>query len=332
MNNITNTTTTKGVENMVKKAETLKSLAELNLSKRTCAYLERGYGSTNEIIKEGRIIAFGYQKYPEMFNTAPKWKLELITALEKAGFIRPVTDFAQSLNINSLYGALHGYYDRGFITSIDQLTNEQYENFKGYDKVKIEAIKSALQSQLTKMELEIISYRFGLEDGCNASLDDCKEHFGVTRERIRYCEAKALRKLRASRHPLPPILESSTEDKKQVDSIIEEIEELHKSPVYQKEAELRQRLRIISMMPFEHAKKAKEYLDGGASDFTDIERFNFSRRTYNCLKRAGINTIADIIRQDDWSKVRNLNRQNLAEIVEIIHSIGYTNFNINLLS
>jgi len=51
---------------------------------------------------------------------------------------------------------------------------------------------------LTLREKKVLELRFGLEDGRSRTLEEVGQHFGVTRERIRQIEAKALRKLR---HP-----------------------------------------------------------------------------------------------------------------------------------
>jgi RNA polymerase primary sigma factor len=51
---------------------------------------------------------------------------------------------------------------------------------------------------LTDRERKVLTLRFGLEDGHQRTLEEVGQEFGVTRERIRQIEAKALRKLR---HP-----------------------------------------------------------------------------------------------------------------------------------
>src|SRR5574341_1399516 len=53
-------------------------------------------------------------------------------------------------------------------------------------------------SVLSEREREVLEMRFGLKDGQDHTLEEVGRHFGVTRERIRQIEAKALRKLR---HP-----------------------------------------------------------------------------------------------------------------------------------
>ena len=51
---------------------------------------------------------------------------------------------------------------------------------------------------LSEREARVLQLRFGLEDGRSRTLEEVGRDFGVTRERIRQIEAKALRKLR---HP-----------------------------------------------------------------------------------------------------------------------------------
>ncbi len=61
------------------------------------------------------------------------------------------------------------------------------------------AIREGLQEilrTLSDREREVIEYRFGLADGRQRTLEEVGQFFGVTRERIRQIETKALRKLR----------------------------------------------------------------------------------------------------------------------------------------
>ena len=50
---------------------------------------------------------------------------------------------------------------------------------------------------------------------------------------------------------------------------------------------------------------------------TTIEELDLSVRSYNCLKRAGINTVQDLTTRSetDMMKVRNLGRKSLEEVI-----------------
>ena len=76
-----------------------------------------------------------------------------------------------------------------------ELTKTRDEDWKICSSLK--EIEKVLQT-LTPREEKVIRLRFGLEDGKSRTLEEVGQMFGVTRERIRQIEAKALRKLR---HP-----------------------------------------------------------------------------------------------------------------------------------
>ena len=56
-----------------------------------------------------------------------------------------------------------------------------------------------------------------------------------------------------------------------------------------------------------------------------IEELDLSVRSFNCLKRAGINTVEDLIgkSEEDMMKVRNLGRKSLDEVVGKLASLGF---------
>lgn len=57
----------------------------------------------------------------------------------------------------------------------------------------------------------------------------------------------------------------------------------------------------------------------------NIDELELSVRSYNCLKRAGINTVEDLISksEDDMMKVRNLGRKSLEEVIQKLESLGF---------
>ncbi len=56
-----------------------------------------------------------------------------------------------------------------------------------------------------------------------------------------------------------------------------------------------------------------------------IEELDLSVRSFNCLKRAGINTVEDLINksEEDMMKVRNLGRKSLEEVIWKMASLGF---------
>ena len=57
-----------------------------------------------------------------------------------------------------------------------------------------------------------------------------------------------------------------------------------------------------------------------------IEELDLSVRSYNCLKRAGINTVEDLTlrREEEMMKVRNLGRKSLDEVCNKLKSLGFS--------
>ena len=55
-----------------------------------------------------------------------------------------------------------------------------------------------------------------------------------------------------------------------------------------------------------------------------IEELEMSVRSFNCLKRAGIDTVEDLINrtEEDMIKVRNLGKKSLEEVIQKLHSLG----------
>lgn len=80
-----------------------------------------------------------------------------------------------------------------FIENDTEITPTQH----AYDNLLREKIEEVL-STLTPREARILRLRFGLQNGRCYTLEEVGQKFGLTRERIRQIEGRALRRLR---HP-----------------------------------------------------------------------------------------------------------------------------------
>ena len=84
---------------------------------------------------------------------------------------------------------------RGFYNIYNILAVYSALSMSGHSPEKLNEVLSTLSSR----EREVLELRFGLKDGRQRTLEEVGQHFGVTRERIRQIEAKALRRLRSKR-------------------------------------------------------------------------------------------------------------------------------------
>ncbi|MFY9562783.1 MAG: DNA-directed RNA polymerase subunit alpha C-terminal domain-containing protein, partial [Limnochordia bacterium] len=98
-------------------------------------------------------------------------------------------------------------------------------------------------------------------------------------------------------------------------------------------------LSLASKILIEHLKLFNDLTDAGSSmeimvekeeeaidrlmEMT-IEELDLSVRSYNCLKRAGINTIGELTRktEEDMMKVRNLGKKSLQEVKDKLGALG----------
>ena len=55
-----------------------------------------------------------------------------------------------------------------------------------------------------------------------------------------------------------------------------------------------------------------------------IEELDMSVRSFNCLKRAGIDTVEDLVNrtEEEMIRVRNLGKKSLEEVIHKLHSLG----------
>lgn len=116
--------------------------------------------------------------------------IEMGIAVEKVRHIQEISQ--EVLSLESPVGDEDGDSTLSeFIKDEKSLTPDQITSHSLLREKLLE-----IMDDLTGREREIITMRFGLEDGVTHTLEEVGKKFGVTRERIRQIEAKALEKMR----------------------------------------------------------------------------------------------------------------------------------------
>lgn len=173
------------------------------------------------------------------------------------------------------------------------------------ERIYTPGIQAALET-LTERERAVIACRY--RD--RLTLEETARLYNITRERIRQIEAKALRKLR---HPQRAALYKAV-------------------PVNEYKALQGEHDKLLR--GYERLKEAYALMSGKSTEppeinkvllgKTKIEELYFSVRAYNCLRRAGKNTLKDIadMTAEDLIKVRNLGRKSAQEVVSKLAEYG----------
>ena len=320
----------------VRKSTELMSLDELMIGKRAKNYLNGEYASLDEIVLAGRKIAHNKG------NKTPKSMIELADALKAAGFVRE--DFrSDAFCINRLYYDVFNFVNEEILDRKtypcyfpDIASNEVYESFSvPTEKERMKVLDSL--GFLSARSLAIIGYRYGFTSTTH-SIDETAEHFEISHAKVVETETLALRKICAHRRDLPHVLPATAEQETEIKDIIQELNEFYHSPAFSRVRQLRTKLQRAAKQPFTCANEAREYLLEGIADRygndAPIDMLNIPLRAYNCLMRAGIDTVGKIVRATpvQWGNIRNMNRAGYDAIVDAMHDYGYTSFEIKFRS
>ena len=141
----------------------------------------------NKLVRTQRQLIQELKREPQPEEVAEKMGI----SVEKVQIIQKVAQ--EPISLESPVGEEEDSSLGDFIADQDTLTPLEFTS-----KEMLKRELDAVLETLTDREEKVLRMRFGLLDGRTRTLEEVGREFGVTRERIRQIEAKALRKLR---HP-----------------------------------------------------------------------------------------------------------------------------------
>lgn len=178
-----------------------------------------------------------------------------------------------------------------------------------------ERIKEAIK-ELSIREREVIKLR-GI---CGLTHEETGKRLGVTRERIRQIEAKAIRKLRhPSRYKKLVYGDLHTSIDEQMEKAYkEEKEKIIGNLTARYNNKLNDDMANFALSIVENVLESKDIPIPNDPLDDDISELDLSVRSYNCLVRYGAKTIRDVanMTMDDFYRVRNLGRKSTDEIIK----------------
>ena len=183
-------------------------------------------------------------------------------------------------------------------------------------EIGLKGLKNVCEIFLTPREQKVLELRY-VE---NKTLEEAAKELDVTRERIRQIESKTIHKLN-----LPKYRERVFSNDYDYEIIkLREEKELLISDIRKEIAILKPFLEWVNAFP-QDLIQAKEKINYQAVLLRPISDLDLSVRSYNCLKRAGIDTIEDLLQKDgyDLQKIRNMGRKSLKEIYNKVHEKGF---------
>ena len=192
-----------------------------------------------------------------------------------------------------------------------------------------EELKKAIDKHLTQRQKFILENRYGLVDNQKTkTLEAIGKELHITTEGIRQIELNALSKLKRKttlnlivRYKFDYSSEFITEEEqKEIEKIIKDTR-LSNGDLYEN---------LRKLNEFENKileRKNKGLINDSLEKnilSREIEDLEFTARTYNCLHRAGIKTIADLVEMkvEQLMKIRNLGEKSLEEILTKLHEYG----------
>ena len=277
----------------------------------TQVYLAKKLGvypnSISEAEKKGRMSLETIGRYAEALGCTISDLTEGFTDLKN---FHLETDITQYWPYSLAYAV--GFNPPSHNTHSESYRNAESEARERIYGVYIPALLKSLED-LTEREQKVLYMRHNN----HMTLEQVGKELGVTRDRIRQIEAKAIRKLRSPRHYkhwMFDTVEKGWEIAKERDAL--KLENIS----------LREKLSKV-MESLGMKKDAGELLEPVQKEIDmdlPIDNLELSVRSYNCLKRAGYDKLSDFTGKtmDDLMKCRNLGRKSLSEVVERLREHG----------